>query len=133
MNKHSTTELLLYIKCQQDNMSSTLSVRPLAASYKKTVYSIKVIKMWLKFGWGSIPGKSCSFLIVSLTKDLSLCFMCSDPHVKHWIPRGLSLASNLLLDYHVEQYRQIIFKWKLSFTYCTQKEVDNFSFRLQIL
>ena len=27
-------------------------------------------------GWGSIPGKNCCFLIVSLSNDLSLCFMC---------------------------------------------------------
>ena len=27
--------------------------------------------------WGSVPGKNCNFLIVSL-----LCFICSDQHVK---------------------------------------------------
>ena len=32
---------------------------------------------------GSILGKSCSFLILSLSKGLSLCFMCSDQHVKY--------------------------------------------------
>ena len=48
--------------------------------------------------WGSIPGKSCSFFIVSLSKGLSLCFMCSDEHVKYWMPRWLSLTSSLLLD-----------------------------------
>ena len=28
--------------------------------------------------WGSIPGKSCSFLIVPVNKGLSQYFMCSD-------------------------------------------------------
>ena len=51
--------------------------------------------------WGSIPGKSCSFLIISLCKGLSLCFMCSGQHVHaSWTP----LTSSLLLDYHVKQY-----------------------------
>ena len=31
--------------------------------------------------WGSISGKSCSFLEVSSSKSLSLCFMCSVQHV----------------------------------------------------
>ena len=53
-------------------------------------------------GWGS--GKSCSCLIVSLSKDLSLCFMCSDQHVKYRMPREFPLTNSLLLDYHVEQY-----------------------------
>ena len=56
------------------------------------------------YGWGSIPGKSCSFLIVSLSKSLSLCVMCSDQHVKYRIPRGFPLTSSLLLDYHVKQH-----------------------------
>ena len=47
---------------------------------------------------------SCSFLIVSLSKSLSLCFMCSDQHVKYRMPRGFPLTSSLLLDYHVKQY-----------------------------
>ena len=34
-------------------------------------------------GWGSIPNKSCSVLIVSLSKGLSQRFMCSDQHVKY--------------------------------------------------
>ena len=55
-------------------------------------------------GCGSIPGKSRSFLIVSFNKGLSLCFMCSDHHVKYWMPRGFLLTSSLLLDYHVKQY-----------------------------
>ena len=54
--------------------------------------------------WGSIFGKSCSFLIVSLSKSLSLCFMCSDQHVKYRMPRGFPLTSSLLLDYHFKQY-----------------------------
>ena len=57
-------------------------------------------------GWGSIPGKSCSFLIASLSKSLSLYFMYSDQHVKYRIPRGFPLTSSLLLDYHVKQYIQ---------------------------
>ena len=49
--------------------------------------------------WGSIPGKSCSFLIISLCKGLSLCFMCSGQHVHaSWTP----LTSSLLLEYHVK-------------------------------
>ena len=53
-------------------------------------------------GWGSIPNKSCSFLIVFLTKGLSLYFMYSDQHVKYRMPRGFSLTSSLQLDYHVK-------------------------------
>ena len=66
---------------------------------------IKVVYSHL-CGWGSIPGKSCSFLIVTLSKGLSLCFMCSDQHVKYRMPRGFPLTSSLLLDYHVKQYTQ---------------------------
>ena len=56
-------------------------------------------------GQGSIPGKkTCSFLMVSLSKSLSLCFMCSDQHVKYWMPCGFLLTSSLLLDYHIKQY-----------------------------
>ena len=57
--------------------------------------------------WGSIHGKSCSILIVSSSKGLSLCFMCSDQHVKYRMPRGFLLSSSLLLDYHVKQYIHI--------------------------
>ena len=53
-------------------------------------------------GWVSISGKVCSFLIVSLSKGLSLYFMCSDQHVKYWMPRGFHLSSSLLLDYHIK-------------------------------
>ena len=53
-------------------------------------------------GWSSIPGKSCSFLIVS-----RLYFMCSDEHVKYRIPGGFPLTSSLLLDYHVKKYIHI--------------------------
>ena len=52
-------------------------------------------------GWGSIPGKNCSFLIVFLSKGLSLYFMCSDQHVKYQMPRGFPLTSSLLLDYDI--------------------------------
>ena len=54
--------------------------------------------------WGSIPGNSCSLLIVSLSKGLSLYFMCSDQHVKYQMPRVFSLTSSLLLDYHVKRH-----------------------------
>ena len=64
---------------------------------------VKVVDSHL-CGWGSIPGKSCSLLIVSVSMGLSLCFMCSDPHVKYWMPRGFPLTSSLLLDYHIKQY-----------------------------
>ena len=42
---------------------------------------VKVVDSHL-CGWGSIPGKSYSFVIVSLSKGLSLYFMCSDQRVK---------------------------------------------------
>ena len=58
-------------------------------------------------GWGSIPSNSCSFLIVSLSKSLSLCFMCSDQYVKHWMPCGFPSTSSLLLYYHIKQYTYI--------------------------
>ena len=64
---------------------------------------VKVVDSHL-CGWGSIPNKSCSFFIVSLSKSLSLCFMCSDQHVKYWMPLWFPLTSSLLLDYHVKQY-----------------------------
>ena len=59
-------------------------------------------------GWGSIPNKSCSFFIVSLSKSLSLCFMCSDQHVKYRMPRGLPSTSSLLLDYQVKQHTRAL-------------------------
>ena len=53
-------------------------------------------------GGSSTPGKSCSFLIVSLSKGLSLYFMCSDQYVKYWIPYEFLLTSSLLLlDTHI--------------------------------
>ena len=58
--------------------------------------------------WGSIPSKSCSFLIVSLSKGLSLCFLRSDQQVKYWILGRFPLTSSLLLDYHVIQYTYIL-------------------------
>ena len=42
---------------------------------------VKVVDSHL-CGWGSIPGKICSFLIDSLSKGLSLYFMFSDQNVK---------------------------------------------------
>ena len=38
---------------------------------------------------------------------LSLCFMCSDQHVKYRMPRGFPVTSSLLLDYHFKQYIHI--------------------------
>ena len=38
---------------------------------------------------------------------LSLCFMCSDQHVKYRMPTGFLLTSSLLLYYHVKQYIHI--------------------------
>ena len=64
---------------------------------------VKVVDSHL-CGWCSIPGNSCSFLIVSLSKGLSLCFKCSDQHVKYPMPLGFPLTNSLLLDYHVKQY-----------------------------
>ena len=66
---------------------------------------VKVVDSHL-CGWGSMPSKSCSFLIVSLSKGLSLCSMCSDQHVEYRMPRGFPLTSSLLLDYHVKKYTQ---------------------------
>ena len=54
-------------------------------------------------GWGSIPGKSCSLFIASLSKSLSLRFMCSGQHEKYWMSRGFLLTSSLLLDYHIKE------------------------------
>ena len=55
----------------------------------------------------SIPGKRWSFFIIFLRKGLSLCFMCSDLHAKHWKYCGFPLTNSLLLDYHVNQYTRI--------------------------
>ena len=67
---------------------------------------VKVVDSHL-CGWGAIPGKSCRFLIVSLSKGLSLCFMFSDQRVKYWMPREFILTNSLLLDYHVKQHTYI--------------------------
>ena len=72
---------------------------------------VKVVDSHL-CGWGSIPGKSCSFLIVSLSKSLSLRFMCFDQQVKYRLPHEFLLTSSLLLDYHVKQYIHIADKKK---------------------
>ena len=45
-----------------------------------------------------------SFCTVSLEQGLSLCFMCSDQHVKYWMPCGFSLISSFLLGTHIKQY-----------------------------
>ena len=70
---------------------------------------VKVVDSHL-CGWDLIPGKSCSFFIVSLSKSLSQYFMCSDQHVKYWMPRGFPLTRCLLLDYRVKQYTHTNFK-----------------------
>ena len=78
--------------------------------------------------------KSCSFLIVSLSKSLSLCFMCSDQHVKHWIAGGFPLTSSLLLDYHVKithtytgnsciSFRTVLTILQLEIFYCERFQV----------
>ena len=64
---------------------------------------VKVVDSHL-CGRGSIPGRSCSFFIVSLSKDLSLYFMYSDQHVKYRMSRGFPLTRSLLLDYQIKQY-----------------------------
>ena len=51
-----------------------------------------------------IPAKAVVFFIVSLSKGLSLYFMCSDQHVKYWMPPGFPLTSSLLFDNHIKQY-----------------------------
>ena len=61
--------------------------------------------------WGSIHGKNCNFLIVYLSKGLLLCFMCSDQHVKYWMPDGFPLTSSLLLDYLVKQHTHLSSIW----------------------
>ena len=46
-------------------------------------------------GGGSIPG-SWDFLIVPLSKGLSLCFVCSDQHVKYRMSRGVPSTSSAI-------------------------------------
>ena len=56
-------------------------------------------------GWSSISNGSCSFLIVFLSKGLSITvFMRFDQHIKYRMPRGLPSTNSSLLDYHVKQY-----------------------------
>ena len=64
---------------------------------------VKVVDSHLG-GWSSIPSKSCSILTVSLSEGLSLCFMCSDQHLKYRMSLGFPLTDRLLLDYHSKQY-----------------------------
>ena len=45
---------------------------------------------------------------LQFSHSLSLCFMCSDQHVKYRMSRRFSLTSSLLLNYHVNQYILII-------------------------
>ena len=48
--------------------------------------------------------KAAVFYSLLKQELISLCFMCSDQHVKYRMPRGFPLTSSLLLDYHVKQY-----------------------------
>ena len=57
---------------------------------------VKVVNSRL-CGWVQSPTKA-AVLSVSPNMDLS---MCSDLHVKYWMPRGFHLTMSLLLDYHV--------------------------------
>ena len=50
------------------------------------------------------PAKSCSFLIVSLSKSLSLRFMCSNQHVKYWMSRGFPLTSTYTPPTHARAH-----------------------------
>ena len=68
--------------------------------------------------WGSIANKNCSFLIVSLSKSLSLCFMCSDQHVKYRMPHEFPSTSSLLLDYHVKQCIRTHYSLQQHYTTC---------------
>ena len=52
----------------------------------------------------SVDGVQFLAKIAVQSKDLSLYFMCSDQHVKYWMPRGFPSTSSLPLDYHVKQY-----------------------------
>ena len=52
----------------------------------------------------TFPGKKLQFYHSLLKKGLSLCIMCSDQHVKYRMLHGFLLTSNLLLNYHVNQY-----------------------------
>ena len=63
-----------------------------------------VVKVVDSQAGGQFLVKAAVFFIVSLSKGLSLYFMCSDQHVKYRMPRGFPLTSSLLLDYHVKQY-----------------------------
>ena len=46
------------------------------------------------------PAKAAVSLIVSLSKSLSLCFMCSDQHVNYLMLHGFPLTSILLMNKH---------------------------------
>ena len=52
-------------------------------------------------GCCSISGKNSSFLIVSLSKGLSLCFMCSHQHVKYRMRHGFPLTPRLAVCYWI--------------------------------
>ena len=72
-------------------------------------------------GWGSIPGKIYSVLIVSLSKSLSLYLMCSDQHVKYQMPHGFPLTTSLLLHTHRNSSRKSSY-W---FCYCISRRSQN--------
>ena len=56
---------------------------------------------------GFNPQQNLQFFVAFLNKGLSLRFMCSDQHLKYWMPRGFPLTSSSLMDYHVEQYTHV--------------------------
>ena len=61
--------------------------------------AVKLVDFYL-CRWGLVSSKCCSFFIVSLSKSLSLYFMCSDQHAKYWMPHGFCLTNSLLLNYN---------------------------------
>ena len=64
---------------------------------------VKVVDSSLLMGF-NFPQK-LQFLIGSLSKGLSLCFMCSDQLIKYRMPHGFPWTNSLLLnDTHIRQH-----------------------------
>ena len=88
MNYHYTSCILLNTLNCYLRYGFVLNIK-LLLNYHAKQYMLGGISAVVKFadscpcGWGSIPGKSCSFFIVFLSKGLSLCLLCSDQHVKY--------------------------------------------------
>ena len=74
--------------------------------------AVKVVDSHL-CGWGSIPGKSCSFFIVSLSNGLSLCFMHSDQHVKYLIPVFYWITTWNNKYIHIHTITVCIYFWRV--------------------